>query len=139
MFWVTMIMLIVAGLAACLPQWAKSNSGVSGMRDAFRPVEGIIGLAAIGWGVVWIVSLLLNIGSIGAAPLFYIFSLIVGGLLIAVGFALGGKTLAGLLGGGGASKALTARHGQITPQRHSFGSTALITAGLSILLRVFNG
>ncbi len=138
MFWVTMIMLIVAGLAACLPQWARSNSGVSGMRDAFRPVEGIIGLVAVVWGLVWIVFLLMHIGTFPVAPLFYIFSVIVGLLLLGVGFALGGKTLAGLFGSGGAGKALSTKHGELAPRRHSLGTSALITAALSIIIDLVN-
>jgi len=133
-----MLLLIVAGLAACLPHWAQSNPGVRGLRDAFRPVEGFIGLAAIVWGAVWIVFQLINISAISVAPIAYIFSMIVGVLLLGVGFTLGGKALASSFGDSGAGKQLATRHTQLAPRRYSLGTSALITAALSIVLSFAN-
>lgn len=138
MFWVTMIMLIVAGVAACLPQWARSNEGVRGLRDTVQPVEGWIGVGGIAWGVVWIIFVLMHLGGFSAAPIFFIFSFIVGVLLLGVGFVLGARTLASLLGSGPANRRLTLKQTELAPRRHSLGTSALITAALSIIIDLAN-
>ncbi len=135
MFWITVLLLLLMGTIAAADHLGRTLPPLKDFGRAFKPFEGWIGVAGAAWGVLSIIDLLIHIKLVSVAPIFWIFSVLIGVLLVLLGFVLGLPAVSSFLSGDLKGK-VQAQHRKLAPRRVSLGTSSLITAGLSILMRL---
>ncbi len=137
MFWITIVLLLLAGAIAAIETLSRTLPAIKDFGRAVKPFEGWIGVGTAVFGVFGVLDMLIHIKLISVAPIFWIFSVLISVLLVVLGFVLGLPAVVSFLSGDLRTK-IQAQHAKLAPRRDSLGTSALITAGISILMSILN-
>jgi hypothetical protein len=86
---ISLIIGTVAGLIALSPAIIARRADAKVMLDKLTPYTGWIGACLFGWGVWEMISVVLNLGLLGSAPLHWIFWLVMAATDLGLGLLLG--------------------------------------------------
>jgi hypothetical protein len=86
---ISLIIGIVAGLIALSPAIVARRADAKDVLDRLTPYTGWIGACLFGWGVWELISVLLNLGLMGSAPIHWIFWLVMAVTDLCLGLLLG--------------------------------------------------
>lgn len=125
MFYVTLIVLILMGVFG-----ARRRLGLDHALAPARDVEPFIGVLGLLWGVWSLINALLTISVLGHRPIAWILYVVLGLLCVVLGYVLGWP-LVSRVATGAAPRRL---YDRAAPNRESLGMSALLTAGLSLVL-----
>ncbi|MFT7580335.1 MAG: hypothetical protein ACI9MR_002004 [Myxococcota bacterium] len=131
MYWVTIIFLLVLGFLAAAPMLARGRAGLKQFVDTVEPAEGWIGVVGIVWGLYQLFFILTHLGGVfQSRPIWGIVYLAIVALTLVLGFVLARAVISQVIKGGPLKK----WHDAIASRRVSLGTSAMITAGISIVL-----
>jgi len=139
MFWLSILVLLVLGVLASADRFVAQRPDARQLLAQLKPIQGIAGLVGVAFGLFVVIDAIVHVGAIKVAALNWIIYLAVGVLSAALGFILGFGLLGGLLGQSPAAKRKADElYDKLAPWRPSLGMTAISTAILSIVLRIFS-